>query len=95
MMDAVLPHEDPTISRWSDLQAEQAEAKDKTKALQRSFVPTFEDGGDGQDVLAYLRSITIDKTLPATCSDAELRWAEAQRSLVRHVLNTIERGKLE
>lgn len=93
-MTELLPHEDPGHGRWSDIQAEQQDAKDKTRELQHSFVRAF-GANDGQDVLAYLRSITIDKTLPATCSDAELRWAEAQRALVRHILNMIERGRAE
>ncbi len=93
-MSEILPHEDPTIGRWSDIQSEQKSEKDKTRELQHCFVRTFERN-DGQDVLAYLRSITIDKTLPPTCTDAELRWAEAQRALVRHVLNMIERGRME
>lgn len=93
-MSEVLPHESPDHGRWSQLAERQSAADGKAKELARSFVRVFGDN-DGEDVLAYLRSITIDKTLPATCSDAELRWAEAQRALTRHILTMIERGRAE
>lgn len=91
-MTEVLPHEDPSVGRWSAIQAGQQDVRDKTRELEHSFVRAF-GANDGQNVLAYLRSITIDRTLPATCTDAELRWVEAQRALVRHITTMIERGR--
>jgi len=36
---------------------------------------------DGENFMAYLRSITINTALPATATDAELRYLEGQRRL--------------
>lgn len=93
-MTELLPHEDPGHGRWSDIQAEQRDAKDKTRELQHSFVRAF-GTNDGQDVLAYLRQVALDRELPPTCSGRELRHLEGQRALVRHILNMIERGRAE
>lgn len=36
----------------------------------------------GDELMAYLRSITVDRIMPPTASDAELRMQEGMRRLV-------------
>ncbi|MBQ5700134.1 MAG: hypothetical protein IIV74_02475 [Alphaproteobacteria bacterium] len=47
----------------------------------------------GRSVLGHLRNITIERTLGPNTSDNDLRWAEAQRALVRHIESQIARGR--
>lgn len=47
----------------------------------------------GIAVLSHLHQITINRILGPNCSDTELRWQEAQRSLVRHIDTLISRGR--
>ncbi len=49
--------------------------------------------GDGRRVLAYLRSITLERTLGPGAGDAQLRHLEGQRQLVHHIQTLIERGQ--
>ncbi len=48
----------------------------------------------GAAVLQHLRHITIERTLGAGATDAELRGLEAQRALVHQIENLARRGKL-
>ncbi|MBO6518701.1 MAG: hypothetical protein JJ900_11745 [Rhodospirillales bacterium] len=50
-------------------------------------------GGDGRQMLAYLRSITMERTLGPGACDAQLRHLEGQRQLVHHILTLTERGR--
>jgi hypothetical protein len=59
--------------------------------LARSFVRAFSDN-DGEAVLAKLRAMTIDREVPPSVTDAELRHHEGARSVVRFILRQIERG---
>jgi len=47
----------------------------------------------GAAVLSHLRKITIERTLGANASDAELRGLEAQRALVHQIELLARRGK--
>lgn len=47
----------------------------------------------GALVLKHLRKITIERTLGANASDAELRGLEAQRALVHQMEALAQRGK--
>ena len=47
----------------------------------------------GASVLAHLRSISIERTLGPNATDSELRWVEAQRSLVRQIEALVARGR--
>ena len=47
----------------------------------------------GTRVIAHLRKITIERVLGPNATDAELRGLEAQRSLIHHIENMIDRGK--
>jgi hypothetical protein len=47
----------------------------------------------GQVVLRHLRHLFLDRRIPPTASDAELRHAEGQRTVVSHLLQLLERGR--
>ena len=46
----------------------------------------------GKELMAYLRSITMERVLGADASDAAVRFLEGQRFLVRQMENLIQRG---
>jgi hypothetical protein len=48
---------------------------------------------DGRLLVRHLRRVFLDRRLPATASDAELRHLEGQRSAVAHLLQLAERGR--
>lgn len=50
-------------------------------------------GGDGRRLLAYLRAITLERTVGPGVDDAHLRHLEGQRHLVSHIQVLIERGR--
>lgn len=50
-------------------------------------------GADGRRLLAYLRAITIERTLGPGADAAHLRHLEGQRQLVQHLSALIERGR--
>ena len=50
-------------------------------------------GNDGRRMLAYLRTITLGRTLGPGADDAHLRHLEGQRQLVHHIQTLIERGR--
>ncbi len=52
-------------------------------------------GSTGQSLLHHLRQSFLDRRLPPTATDAELRHLEGQRSVVGHLLQLIERGRAE
>lgn len=45
----------------------------------------------GKELMAYLRSITMERVLGADASDAAVRFLEGQRFLVRQMENLIQR----
>lgn len=47
----------------------------------------------GRAVLEHMRKITIERTLGPNATDAELRWAEANRTFVHQIEQMISRGK--
>jgi len=59
---------------------------------EKFFVRAF-NTPSGQMVLEYLRKITIERNLGPNVSDNELRWAEAQRALVRQIEHLSVGGK--
>ena len=50
-------------------------------------------GRDGQALLRHLQRAFLDRRVPPTANDAELRHVEGQRSVVAHLLTLIERGR--
>lgn len=51
-------------------------------------------GAHGRQLLAYLRNITVERTLGPDMDDAHLRYLEGQRQLVQHISSLIERGRV-
>ena len=47
----------------------------------------------GRIVLQHMRKITIERTYGPNVTDAELRWAEANRTFVHQIEQMIARGK--
>ncbi len=60
--------------------------------LNRAFARCFA-GADGVTVLEYLRRCFLDRRLPPSTSDAELRQVEGQRAVVAQIMALIERGR--
>jgi len=50
-------------------------------------------GQDGQRVMAHLERTILDRRLPPSASDAELRHLEGQRCAITGIVAMIERGK--
>jgi len=50
-------------------------------------------GGDGRRLLAYLRTITLERALGPDSTDTQLRHLEGQRQLISHLHVLIERGR--
>ena len=60
--------------------------------IEKNFVRTFSTPS-GMVVLEHLRKMTVERTLGPNASDAELRWIEAQRALVRQIERLSMGGK--
>jgi len=60
--------------------------------LEKQYVRTF-GTPTGRAVLGHMRKITIERTLGPNATDAELRWAEANRAFVHQIEQMIARGK--
>jgi len=64
----------------------------REKAINADFAKAFSSEA-GAEVLAYLRSITLDTALPPhEASDCALRHMEGSRYLVAIILNRTDRG---
>lgn len=48
---------------------------------------------DGQTVLSYLKRITLERILPPSCSNEELRFLEGQRFLIHQIETLIAQGQ--
>ncbi|HLT00694.1 MAG TPA: hypothetical protein VK001_00875 [Geminicoccaceae bacterium] len=70
---------------------EPAPAGGEDLELCRAFARCFA-GGAGQSVLEHLRRTVLERRLPPSASDAELRHLEGQRSAVAYILAMVERG---
>lgn len=57
-------------------------------AAARSFA-----GADGATTLDHLRRLFLDRRLPPSASDAELRHLEGQRCAIAYLIALIERGR--
>jgi hypothetical protein len=60
--------------------------------LCRAYARCFA-GQDGQQVRAHLARTILDRRLPPTASDAELRHLEGQRCAIAGLVAMIERGR--
>lgn len=59
--------------------------------IEKQYARTFASVS-GKQVLAHLRSLTIERILGQNVTDEELRWGAAQNALVHQIENLIKRG---
>jgi hypothetical protein len=64
----------------------------KDRELCRAFARCFA-GAEGSMVLEHLKRSILERRLPPTASDAELRHLEGQRHAVAYLVAMIERGR--
>jgi hypothetical protein len=81
------------LEGWAWLEAA-GEAVDLPDEICRSAV-TCLGGSHGRVLLRHLQRRFLDRRIPPTAADAELRHAEGQRSVVAHLLQLLERGRGE
>ena len=83
---------EPAIG-WSWFEAGETAPDDRSEAeLCRAFARCFA-GPDGQTVVAHMTRSILDRRLPPSATDAELRHLEGQRCAVAALLAMIERGR--
>ncbi|MDX1541653.1 MAG: hypothetical protein R3349_09645 [Geminicoccaceae bacterium] len=68
--------------------ADDAEAHETARRFARCFA-----GADGERALDHLRRAFLDRRLPPSASNAELRHLEGQRSVVAQLIALVERGR--
>lgn len=78
---------------WSPFDAPPAGAAAQT-GLAKVFHTAF-NAAAGKIVLDHLVEITLDRGMPASCSDAELRQMEGKRELVHYIRAMVARAKQE
>jgi hypothetical protein len=76
---------------WFAHDAAPAEPDPEELALCRAFARCFA-GADGRVVLGHLRRTVLERRLPPSASDAELRHLEGQRCVVAQIVAMVERG---
>ena len=65
--------------------------KEEDKIISQNINSLFKTP-NGQEVLKYLKSVTIEAVSGSNISDAELRHLEGQRYLVALIVKRINRG---
>jgi hypothetical protein len=79
---------------WSWFEAAAAPVGEPSESdLCRAYARCFA-GPDGQAVMAHLTRSVLDRRLPPSASDAELRHLEGQRYAIAGLLAMIERGRV-
>jgi hypothetical protein len=76
---------------WFGHDATPADGNPHELELCRAFARCF-TGPDGRLVLEHLKRTVLERRLPPSASDAELRHLEGQRYAVAHIVAMIERG---
>jgi hypothetical protein len=78
---------------WAWFAHDAAPVEDNPDELElcRAFARCFA-GVDGRLVLEHLRGTVLERRLPPTASDAELRHLEGQRYAVANIVGMVERG---
>lgn len=59
--------------------------------IEKQYARTF-SSVSGKQVLAHLRTITIERVVGPNATDEELRWWAGQNALVHQIENFIKRG---
>ena len=76
---------------WFDAGSAPADAAADLE-LCRAYARCFA-GQDGRQVMAHLARIILDRRLPPSASDAELRHLEGQRCAIGGITAMVERGR--
>ncbi len=61
------------------------------QTIKHAFARCF-SSREGQEVLAHLKTLTLERTLGPNASDSILRHLEGQRQLVAYIDNQIKQG---
>jgi hypothetical protein len=84
---------DRELVGWAWFEAHGGTPLDPTEIdLCSAFARCFA-GSDGSLVMGHLKRAILDRRLPPSASDAELRHLEGQRSAIAHLLAMVERGR--
>ena len=59
--------------------------------IEKQYARTF-SSPSGKQVLAHLKSITMDRVFGSNASNEDLRWWAAQNALVHRIENLIKKG---
>lgn len=59
--------------------------------IEKQYARTFATNS-GKQVLAHLRSMTIERIVGPNVSNEDLRWWAAQNALIHHIENLIKKG---
>ena len=59
--------------------------------IEKQYARTF-SSASGKQVLAHLRSITVERILGQNITNDELRWWAAQKALVHQIEHFIKQG---
>jgi hypothetical protein len=76
---------------WAWFAPEEAGAAPDDRELARAFARCFA-GADGRLVLEHLTRMILERRLPPSASDAELRHLEGQRHAVAYIVAMVGRG---
>ena len=71
---------------------QQQQPVEPAREVCRSFLACFADA-QGEAALHHLRRVFLDRRLPPSATDAELRHVEGQRSVVAYVQALLERAR--
>lgn len=82
----------PPRESWQALQQKPANEPTPEQESLADMVMRAVQGGEGKMLLDWMRSETVEKRLSAAASNEELRWMEAQRSLVSRIENLRDQG---
>jgi len=68
------------------------EAAEREAEIDSIFCAVFK-GASGEKALNYLKNMTLNRVLPASATDSELRQREGQREIVAHIIRRVENGR--
>ena len=85
--------DDRELVGWAWFEAHGSAPTDPAETeLCRAFARCFA-GSDGHLIMDHLKRVILDRRLPPSATDAELRHLEGQRSAIAHLLAMVERGR--
>ena len=84
-------HEHATTDGWDWLKPEGARIEPPAELCRAAAACLT--GPNAGLLLRHLRCLFLDRRLPPSATDAELRHVEGQRSVVSHLLQLVDRGR--